>query len=298
MPNWVYTSMAVSGKKEDLLAFAEKASQQHETQWLSEGWIRNEDGTNTKVPDEERKIEIQLSGKTPMSFWNFLRPTDEELPYYFGNEVKEEDKEDPDATSEERLAKALLFQGSGWYDWNIRNWGCKWDANDEELDNDLDKLDPHDTLSYRFSTAWSPAEGAFRAMTEQHPELSFEFHCEEEQGWGVVFAGEDGSLSVSEEWEIPNSHADYVARDNEDGCCCARDDDQDDWYEDCPRPEVEVVVVVEHRYKITAPTIAEAWELALNGNPADLTASLIEGETTAFVVGEDGKRIYPTLENA
>ena len=298
MPNWVYTSMAVSGKKEDLLAFAEKASQQHETQWLSEGWIRNEDGTNTKVPDEERKIEIQLSGTTPMSFWNFLRPTDEELPYYFGNKVKPEDEPNPDATQEERLAKALLFEGSGWYDWNIRNWGCKWDANDEELDNDLDKLEPHDTLSYRFSTAWSPAEGAFRAMTEQHPELTFEFHCEEEQGWGVVYDGQDGSLSVSKEWDIPNSHADFVAKDDEDGCVCARDDDQDDWYEDCPRPEVEVVVVVEHRYKITAPTIAEAWELALNGNPADLSASLIEGETNAYVVGEDGKRIYPTLENA
>lgn len=298
MPNWVYTSMAVSGKKEDLLAFAKKASQQHETQWLSEGWIRNEDGTNTKVPDEERKIETGLSGETCMSFWNFVRPTDEELPYYFGNEVKEEDKADPDATSEERLAKALLFQGSGWYDWNIRNWGCKWDANDEELDNDLDKLDPHDTLSYRFSTAWSPAEGAFRAMTEQHPELSFEFHCEEEQGWGVVYDGQDGSLSVSKEWDIPNSHADYVERDNEDGCCCAWNEDSEDWYEDCPRPSVEVVVVVEHRYKITAPTIAEAWELALNGKPDELSASLIEGETTAFVVGEDGKRIYPTLENA
>lgn len=298
MPNWVYTSMAVSGKTEDLLAFAKKASQRHETQWLSEGWIRNEDGTNTKVPDEERKIEITLSPESPMSFWNFLRPTDEELPYYFGNKVKPEDEPDPDATSEERLAKALLFEGSGWYDWNIRNWGCKWDANDEELDNDLDKLEPHDTLSYRFSTAWSPAEGAFRAMTEQHPELSFEFHCEEEQGWGVVYDGEAGSLSVSKEWEIPNSHADYVERDNEDGCACSYNEDSEDWYEDCPRPSVEVVVVVEHRYKITAPTIAEAWELALNGNPADLSASLIEGETNAYVVGEDGKRIYPTLENA
>lgn len=298
MPNWVYTSMAVSGKREDLLAFANKASQQHETQWLSEQWIRNEDGTNTRIPDEERKIEIALSGETCMSFWNFVRPTDEELPYYFGNEVKEEDKPDPDATQEERLAKALLFEGSGWYDWNIRNWGCKWDANDEELDTDLDKLEPHDTLSYRFSTAWSPAEGAFRAMTEQHPELSFEFSCEEEQGWGVIYAGEDGSLSVSEEWEIPASHADYKARDNEDGCVCGWQDEPENWFSDCPRPEVEVVVVVEHRYKITAPTIAEAWELALNGNPADLTASLIEGETNAYVVGEDGKRIYPTLENA
>lgn len=298
MPNWVYTSMAVSGKREDLLAFANKASQQHETQWLSEEWVRNEDGTNTRIPAEERKIEIALSGKTCMSFWNFVRPTDEELPYYFGNEVKEEDKPDPDATQEERLAKALKFEGSGWYDWNIRNWGCKWDANDEELDTDLDKLEPHDQLTYRFSTAWSPAEGAFRAMTEQHPELSFEFYCEEEQGWGVVFDGEAGSLSVSKEWDIPQSHADYVALDREDSCSCGYNDDQEDWYEDCPRPEVEVVVVVEHRYKITASSVAEAWEQALNGNPADLSASLIEGETNAYVVGEDGKRIYPTLENA
>lgn len=298
MPNWVYTSMAVSGKREDLLAFANKASQQHETQWLSEEWVRNEDGTNTRIPAEERKIEIALSGKTCMSFWNFVRPTDEELPYYFGNEVKEEDKPDPDATQEERLAKALKFEGSGWYDWNIRNWGCKWDANDEELDTDLTTLQPEDSLTYRFSTAWSPAEGAFRAMTEQHPELSFEFYCEEEQGWGVVFDGEAGSLSVSKEWDIPQSHADYVALDREDSCSCGYNDDQEDWYEDCPRPEVEVVVVVEHRYKITASSVAEAWEQALNGNPADLSASLIEGETNAYVVGEDGKRIYPTLENA
>ena len=298
MPNWVYTSMAVSGKREDLLAFANKASQQHETQWLSEEWVRNEDGTNTRIPAEERKIEIALSGKTCMSFWNFVRPTDEELPYYFGNEVKEEDKPDPDATQEERLAKALKFEGSGWYDWNIRNWGCKWDANDEDLDTDLDKLEPHDQLTYRFSTAWSPAEGAFRAMTEQHPELSFEFYCEEEQGWGVVYDGEAGSLSVSKEWDIPASHADYVALDREDSCSCGYNDDQEDWYEDCPRPEVEVVVVVEHRYKITASSVAEAWEQALNGKPDELSASLIEGETNAYVVGEDGKRIYPTLENA
>lgn len=298
MPNWVYTSMAVSGKKDDLLAFAKKASQQHTTYWKTDPWVRNADGTNTKLPDDQIKIEVELSSPSPMSFWNFVAPTEEELPYYYGHIVKEEDKDDPDATMEERLAKSLLFEGSGWYDWNIRNWGCKWDANDEELDTDLDTLKPHDSLTYRFSTAWSPAEGAFRAMTEQHPELSFEFYCEEEQGWGVVYEGEQGSLSVSKEWDIPNSHADYVERDNEDGCACSYNDDPEDWYEDCPRPSVEVVVVVEHRYKITAPTIAEAWEIALNSDPADISASLIQGESNAYVLGEDGKRIYPTLENA
>jgi hypothetical protein len=292
--------MAVSGKKEDLLAFAKKASQQHETQWLTEKWKRNEDGTNTEVPEEERKIEKELSPPSPISFWNFLAPTEEELPYYFGHATKPEDEPDPDATQEERLAKALLFEGSGWYNWNIRNWGTKWDANDECLNTELSELDDslNNSLSYSFSTAWSPAEGAFRAMTEQHPELTFEFHCEEEQGWGVVFDGQDGSLSVSKEWDIPQSHADYVELDREDSCSCGNSEDEDEWYPDCPRPSVEVVVVVEHRYKITAPTIAEAWELALNGKPDELSASLIEGETNAFVIGEDGKRIYPTLENA
>jgi len=116
------------------------------------------------------------------------------------------------------------------------------DANDEELETDLDKLEPHDSLSYRFSTAWSPAEGAFRAMTEQHPELSFEFHCEEEQGWGVVYDGNEGVLFVSKEWEIPNSHADYVELDREDSCLCGWQEKTENWFEDCPRPSVEVIV--------------------------------------------------------
>lgn len=287
MPNWVYTSMAVSGKREDLLAFAKKASQRHTTYWLSEGWIRNEDGTNTKVAEEDRKIVEELSPESPMSFWNFVAPPQESIDSgeYFGTSGYVEGKKVGDTEG-------------NWYNWNIANWGCKWDANDEELDTDLDKLEPHDQLTYRFSTAWSPAEGVFRAMTEQHPELSFEFHNEEEQGWGVIYEGNEGVLSVSKEWDIPNSHADYVELDREDSCICSHYDDQEDWFEDCPRPEVEVVVVVEHRYKITAQTIAEAWETAMNTDPAELSASLIQGETTAYVAGEDGKRIYPTLENA
>jgi hypothetical protein len=71
-------------------------------------------------------------------------------------------------------------------------------------------------------------------MVEQFPTLNFKFYCEEEQGWGVEFVGEDGELSVSDEWDIPQSHADYVSRDNEDGCACAQGWDEEDWYDDCP----------------------------------------------------------------
>ena len=107
MPNWVYNNLTVEGKKEDLLAFAEKASRRHTTLWKSDAWVRNEDGTNTPVPEEERKIEEVLSEETALSFWNFVAPTDEEIPYYFGHKTKAEDEDDPNATAEERMAKAL-----------------------------------------------------------------------------------------------------------------------------------------------------------------------------------------------
>ena len=252
MPNWVFTSMSVSGKKEDLLAFAEKAKQPHQTEWLSEQWIRNEDGTNTKVDDADRKIEVKTETPDAISFWNFIAPTEEEKPYYFGNKVKPEDEPDPNATQEERMAKAMSFSGSGWYDWNIRNWGCKWNANSDELDTDLDevKAGTETSLTYRFETAWSPAEGVFRAMTEQHPELSFEFHNEEEQGWGVVFEGENGTLIMVKEWDIPNSHADYVELDREDNCSCQNYEDEDDWYDDCPDKSKSHRVSITYTYVV------------------------------------------------
>jgi len=252
MPNWVYNSMSVSGKSEDLLAFAEKARKPKITQWITPEWKRNEDGTNTKVEEKDRKVEIETETPDAISFWNFLAPTEEEIPYYFGHKTKPEDEPDPNATTEERMAKSLLFQGSGWYDWNIRNWGCKWDAGSDELDTDLDevKAGKETSLTYRFETPWSPAEGAYRAMVEQHPELSFEFYCEEEQGWGVVYDGEDGELSVSKEWDIPQSHADYVNLDREDSCSCQNSDDEDDWYDDCPDKSKSHRVSITYTYVV------------------------------------------------
>lgn len=302
MPNWVYNYVSVSGKKDDLIAFAEKASKQHETQWLSDGWVRNEDGTNTRVPEEDRKVEVELSNPQPLSFWNFIAPTDEELPYYFGHKTKPEDEADPNATTEERMAKALTFSGSGWYDWNVRNWGTKWDANDEDGEiPDLENLQSQDTITYRFSTAWSIPEPIFRAMVEQHPELDFDFECEEEQGWGANFTSSDGdedgerSLILTKEWDIPASHADYVERDNEDGCVCSWDsDDPDNWFEDCPRPEKDFYVVVTKTYRVTTHTAENAWELAQDNDP-DEQMELLD-ETSIWVKGENGERLFPTLD--
>lgn len=251
MPNWVYNHLSVAGEKKDLLAFAEKARQEHETLWLTQGWKFDEAlGKNVAVPENERVIEREMSGESVISFWNFLRPADEDLPYYFGHKVKPEDEDDPDATSEQKLAKAMTFGGSDAYDWNVRNWGTKWDAGSAELDEDLDTLKDEDTLTYRYETAWSIPEGFMRAMVGQHPELSFSFECEEEQGWGACFESEDGTLSLVKEWDIPQSHADWVDLGREDSCVCGWSDDET--YDDCPSARKDYRVVVQYAYNVSA----------------------------------------------
>ena len=212
MPNWVYTNMTVTGDKQSLDEFKKKASKPYTTRHTG-AW------TDDKYDPDAISI---VEHESELSFWNFIGPTD--IDAYFGPEKKPDNYDT--MTLDERMVEAMQFKGDHWYDWNVRNWGTKWDANDVSLHED-------DDLSYQFSTAWSPAEGAFRAMVEQHPNLQFEFTNVEEQGWGVVFEGKNGELEEVRSWDIPSSHQEW----EDTGAECSRCswEDQSDWYEDCPR---------------------------------------------------------------
>jgi hypothetical protein len=287
MPNWVYNRMSVEGDRHEVQAFVDKAGKQYETRWLSEQWVRNEDGTNNKIEDKDRKIEIELSRECDLSFWNFITPPEEILDEYFGTVGFVEGVGFTNGTKE---PQATTDTSNGWYGWNIANWGTKWDARDVNLEQDENEA------IYTFSTAWSIPEQVFRAMAEQHPTLDFTFGCEEEQGWGAEYSGKDGDLYLDKEWDIPQSHADYVAKDDEDGCICARDDDESDWYDDCPKDEKEFLIVVTKTYKVRTDTIENAWALVQeNGNDPDELMEFVEGTMNSYVVDENGKRIYPTL---
>jgi hypothetical protein len=278
MPNWVYNGLEVSGSKEDILAFKEKAGREVSLDWAEGAEVRKED----------------------LSFYNFISPTDEELPYYLGHATKPEDERDPNATPEERMAKATTFSGSGWYDWNVRNWGVKWDAGEPSLNNESEI-----SLQYSFETAWGIPEPVFRAMVEQHPTLEFSMSSEEEQGWGAEYEtsdteDEDGKpikeLTLTREWDIPNSHADYEERGNLDGCWCAYNEDEDDWFEDCPRDDKEFFVVVTKTYRVTTANAENAWELAQDNDP-DEQMEVIDDETSIVVKDGNGERLYPLPEN-
>jgi hypothetical protein len=154
------------------------------------------------------------------SYWNFITPPAEALAsgeYW--------------ATRGWVAGKETGHTPNNWYEFNTREWGTKWDTYDLHVES------APKSFYATFSSAWSPPEPVFQAMTEQHPELTFSFSWEEEQGWGGEATGEGGEYSIDKEWDIPDSHADYVALDREDSCNCNQDD-REYWYKDCPRAEV------------------------------------------------------------
>jgi hypothetical protein len=261
MPNWVSNNVSVTAKsKAELDAFLEKAK-----------------GEQSKIRNE---------GNEEFHFGAFVHPSDEDLPYYKG-EIEEEKPEGWDELSHaEQLAHNLKYSGRGWYDWNITNWGTKWDASDIYVERADDLI-----ANIGFQTAWSPPEPFFKAMVEQFPELGFEIFYEEEQGWGGELVGSNGELSQVREWDIPNSHADYVERDNVDGCNCAWADDKDDWYDDCPNKQ-EIFVRVTKVYRLNADTIEDARAEYLEIEMGEKELPTEESDFSSFVfVDEDGDPI-------
>jgi hypothetical protein len=226
MPNWVSNNVTVTAEsKAELDAFLEKAK-----------------GKQSKITEEEHEFH----------FGAFAHPSDEDLPYYRG-ELEDAKPEGWDELSHaEQLAHSLKFSGRGWYDWNVTNWGTKWDACDTYVGR-TDELN----ASISFQTAWSPPEPIFRAIAEQFPNLTFDISYEEEQGWGGEWLGSNGTLSFVREWDIPNSHSDYVERDNVDGCICSYEDDKDEWYDDCPNKR-DIFVQVTKVYRLSSSTIEDA----------------------------------------
>jgi len=84
-----------------------------------------------------------------------------------------------------------------WYDWQIANWGTKWDARVEDFQDD----DPEETFVY-FDTAWCAPTEFFRYFSEKYPDARYEDEYDEE---GMQFEGRVGMSDVGffdESWDL------------------------------------------------------------------------------------------------
>lgn len=219
MPNWVYNSLTIVGSPDSVEQVREKLAQPYTT--YHNDFIKNEE--TGKV---ERKP-VEWVHEQPIAFWNIVSPTD--LGEYYGDEAKH----DLDNFAESFARN--MAESNHWYEWNVRNWGCKWDASQVSTEDDYligDSL----TIGYKFSTPWAAPLPAIEKFAAQHPELTICLEFQEEQGWGGEVTWDKGEVIQAEEWDIPDSHEEHILRN---GYCWACDGmDEEDWYDDCPREDL------------------------------------------------------------
>ena len=75
----------------------------------------------------------------------------------------------PDGTNDDR-----------WYDWNIANWGVKWDIDKQEVEDD------NGHFELNFETPWGPPNEIYDRLVEMFPDVGISWFYDEP---AMEFAG-------------------------------------------------------------------------------------------------------------
>ena len=174
MPNWVYNGLTIEGKPESIT----KLKEQMNTPFVDYIEANGDLAYDVKQTKYSNPI---------FSFRNIIAPTD--LEAYKKQPARADvSVNDPDWWAKTQEVSAV---DNSWYNWNIRNWGVKWDvavSNDNEypdtyMEGPVANGD-NSVVYYNFNTAWGVAEPALINLSSQYPDLLFTLSFEEETGWG------------------------------------------------------------------------------------------------------------------
>ena len=193
MPNWVFNDLTIQGPKEEIDYIKDK---------LNEPFSNPSTVYNPETKLMEEKI---VSYNNPVfAFWNIVKPTDLET-YNKGPQPDGLDMKD-----EGWWAKHMEWseKQNDWYNWNIRNWGTKWEVavsdgeeypNTELLEHKSEGQDQW--LVYKFHTAWSPPLVAISKLSEMVPNSLITLSYEEETGWGGEIEFLRGNQTTLDDYE-------------------------------------------------------------------------------------------------
>ena len=104
--------------------------------------------------------------------------------------IMEECKKEEETELFQMLRKRPDDQDDNWYDWNVTNWGTKWDVRPEYYD----RIDDN-TIQLGFDTAWSPPLALYEYLTSEGYFVKAKFHES-----GMCFVGDyvDGDTDTFE----------------------------------------------------------------------------------------------------
>jgi hypothetical protein len=165
MPNWVYNGLTVEGNPESVKKMMDQLNQPFTV--VHDSW---DVSTNTFMKKNT------LYPNPVFAFWNIVKPTDLDA---YHNQPKH--------------GQPFDTSGDDWYNWNLRNWGTKWDVAVSSTDN-MPNTYMEETANgdnyvvyYNFETAWGVPDKALVNLSSQYPDLLFTLSYEEETGWGGEF---------------------------------------------------------------------------------------------------------------
>ena len=168
MPNWCYNSLIVSGNKETLADFVSK----------------------TIIPTDKNDDWEDERGKFT---FNILHPLPKPLEGGFSPLPRKEGEDD--TQYKERIAENIrLYGAEDWYEWNIQNWGTKWNASSTSI-----QILEDDLFHVRFNTAWSPPIEWIKKIVPMYPELEFELTFDEES---YAFCGKISAIEGEIDMEV------------------------------------------------------------------------------------------------
>ena len=165
MPNWCDNQITITGPN-SVIDKIEKIVKEEE---------------NTDLSSKEK-------GETP-GLLQFMAPMPEELMETEAGPIAK--------TKKEKLARQtrkLEFGAENWYDWRVNNWGTKWELCEfYGVDRQYltEQSEGESTISFAFSSAWSPPIGAYEKFLENNSDCSIRAYYYE---GGCDFMGlwEDG----------------------------------------------------------------------------------------------------------
>ena len=182
MPNWVYSTFTVEGDQLDVAQVKKQVGEPYTRKYIDYKSI------NGKL--EEIEEELTLSNPV-FAFWNICKPEDIQAYLYDESSGVPKDNEE-------------WFTSNNWYDWNVRNWGTKWDVantDDEKYPETILVSEDKTFLQYSFNSAWSPPTKAIQKLSLQYPSLKLLLDYEEETGWGGEIEFNNGEETIIEKYE-------------------------------------------------------------------------------------------------
>lgn len=197
MPNWAYTNVTVKGTKKSIhdvikLGLVNSGVAESEIPadlrkafdlFLKEGKTKTAD---TKGDDYATREVIGIKMENGITMQTFFPMPDSYILYDTTNK--------PNSAPESVLAEQEKLGAIGWYDYNLRYLGTKWNAELEGIDLN-ESVNPDEdwaTITFKTETAWSMPDRFFSRLTEAAPVIVIAEGTEESNAYFCVVVFADG----------------------------------------------------------------------------------------------------------